>query len=346
MGGIEVNASSTVCRKCGTAYSRLKGYFPVSYAQLYKGTTYLPYCRECVDSMYNMYLTECQDPKAAVRQMCRKLDLYWNETCFAAVERQNATRTMMTNYISKVNGVKYAGKSYDDTLKEEGVLWLFPNSYTAQVQDDVPVDPEPMEDVEVPEDVRAFWGPGHTADAYLELEERKNYWLTQLPEDSSKDPGVQALLRQIVGLEIEINRDRASGKSTEKQAKVLSDLLGSAMLKPSQKKDGSEGIDEKTPFGVWIKRWEDERPVPEPDPELKDVDGIVKYILTWVYGHLARMLNIKNAYSRLYEEEIAKYRVEHPEFDDEDDESMLYDIFSDDPSVGQFGGEHEQTNED
>ena len=36
---IEVNAASSICRKCGTAYSRLKGYFPVSYSYLFFTTT-------------------------------------------------------------------------------------------------------------------------------------------------------------------------------------------------------------------------------------------------------------------------------------------------------------------
>ena len=105
-------------------------------------------------------------------------------------------------------------------------------------------------------------------------------------------------------------------------------------MKPNQKKDDSDSAVENTPFGVWIRRWETQRPIPEPDPELEDVDGIIRYISIWFLGHLSKMLGIKNAYCRLYEEEIAKMRVDKPEYEDEDDEEMLYDLFGNKDSSG------------
>lgn len=39
------------------------------------------------------------------------------------------------------------------------------------------------------------------------------------------------------------------------------------------------------------------------------------------------MLGVKNSYSKMYEDEISKYRVERPEYDDEDDETVINDIF-------------------
>ena len=39
------------------------------------------------------------------------------------------------------------------------------------------------------------------------------------------------------------------------------------------------------------------------------------------------MLGIKNSYCKLYEDELAKMRIERPEFEDEDDETMFNDIF-------------------
>lgn len=105
-------------------------------------------------------------------------------------------------------------------------------------------------------------------------------------------------------------------------------MLGSANLKPIQKKaadakDSLEGI----PFGEWIRRWENTEPVPEPDPELQDVDGIVRYISTWFLGHLCKMLGIKNTYCQLYEDEIAKMRVDRPEFEEDDDDDLFNDVF-------------------
>lgn len=40
------------------------------------------------------------------------------------------------------------------------------------------------------------------------------------------------------------------------------------------------------------------------------------------------MLGVKNGYTRMYEEEINRLRVEKPEYEDEDDETLLVDAYS------------------
>ena len=319
----EMSSTSVICSKCGTAYGRRKGSFPVSYAALHKGIGYTYICKECIDSLYNTYLDECGDSAKAVRQICRKLDLYWNEDVFSKVENISTTKTMMTQYLSKINTVKYAGKCYDDTLREEGVLWSF-NHLDIDDFESEDTNSEPSTSVldlsEVPDEIIASWGPGYSPEKYLELEKRREYWMSSLPEGTEVGIGGEAILKQICSLELDINRDRAKGKSVDKNVNTLNTLLGSINLKPTQKKDESDSGMEDTPFGVWIKKWEDQRPIPEPDPSLQDVDGIVRYIEIWFKGHLSKMLNIKNSYSKLYEEEMSKIRVAHPEYEDEDDE--------------------------
>lgn len=329
---IEITSERAVCFKCGTAYGRRKGYFPVSYSVQSKGIGYLPVCKQCIDTMYNTYLAQCKNPKDAVRQMCRKLDLYWSETVFDVVSRKNTERSMMTQYIAKVNSVNYAGKSYDDTLIAEGTLWNFgATSAEEPVQttfEPVQADDTPEDEYDISDDVRAFWGSGYTPAMYAELEQRRSYWMSRFPDDVEIDIGTEAIIRQICSLELDINRDRASGKSVEKSVTALNALLGSANLKPAQKKqeDANSGVD-NTPFGVWIKRWEDQRPVPEPDPELQDTDKIVRYIEIWFKGHLSKMLGLKNSYSALYQKEIDRIRVKKPEYEDEDDEAVFEEEF-------------------
>lgn len=323
MASVEViNASSTQCRKCGLVYGRLKGYFPVSYSYLSKGVGYLPYCKQCVDDIYNAYYAECGNEHDAVRQTCRKLDIYFNESIFDTVSKLNAPRSMMTSYLAKINSIKHAGKSYDDTLKEEGSLWSWYSKYSASASSDD--SPESSSIPGVSDEVVAFWGPGYTPAMYAELEQRYHYWLSEL-DNPSPSIGVKASLRQIVSLEIDINRERAAGRSTEKLTKALLDALGAADLKPAQK-DKADATFENTPMGVWIKRWEEQRPLPEVDPELEDVDGIKKYISIWFTGHLAKSLGIKNIHSKLYEDEIAKLRVERPEYESEDDDDLLSSV--------------------
>ncbi len=344
---IEVSSPRSVCSKCGTAYGRQKGYFPVSYATLHKGVGHTHVCRNCIDSMYSEYLSQCHNAADAVRQICRKLDLYWNETVFKRVERQNTTRTMMTQYLAKINSVTYAGKCYDDTLLEEGTLWNFANNQNEDKEDTeetkAKIKNEIDEETEiiVPDEIKDFWGPGLEPTQYEQLEQRRKYWVSRLPKDMEFDIGTEVLIKQLCSLELDINRDRASGRSVEKSINALISLLGSAELKPTQKKNSEvDSIIEKTPFGVWIRKWENELPVPDVDPELKDVDGIIKYVTTWFYGHTSKMMGKTNIFCKLYEKAIAKMRVEHPEYDDEDDETFFNNIFdseevTDDESEGQ-----------
>lgn len=325
MAAIEVNASSSVCRKCGTAYGRLKGYFPVSYSYLYKGTGYLPYCKECVDGMFNAYLAECKDSKMAVRQMCRKLDLYWNERVYETVEKQNTARSMMTSYISKINAIKLASKSYDDTLREEGVMWLEPREYE-NMESNVSGSESDDNSIEVPDDVAAFWGPGYTPSMYMELEQRRKYWMSKYPTDTELDIGTEALIRQICSLEIDINKARMDGKPIDKYVNSLNTVLGSANLKPTQKKDDADAELEKMPLGVGIQKWEYSRPLPETPKDKRDTRGIIKNITTWYLGHACKMVGIRNSYCKMYEDAMAELRVEQPEHADEDDDTLLSNV--------------------
>lgn len=337
MPALEVNASSSICRKCGTAYSRLKGYFPVSYSYLYKGTGYLPYCRECVDGMFATYLAECKDPKKAVRQMCRKLDLYWSEKVFEVVEKQNTTRSIMTSYITKINAVKLASKSYDDTLKEEGVLWVEPKNYN-NAQAAPEITQVEYEEIDVPDDVISFWGPGYTPSMYMELEQRRKYWMSRYPSDLNLDIGTEALIRQICNLEIDINKARMADKPIDKYINSLNAVLGSANLKPTQKKEDADAELDKMPLGVGIQKWEYNRPLPETPRELRDTRRVIKNITTWFLGHAAKMVGERNSYCKMYEDEMARLRVERPEYADADDDVLISSVFGDESEGDDING--------
>ena len=328
MAAIEVNASSSTCRKCGTAYGRLKGYFPVSYSYLYKGTGYLPYCKDCVDGMFAAYLQECKDSKVAVRQMCRKLDLYWSEKVYEAVEKQNSTRSMMTSYITKINAVKLASKSYDDTLREEGALWLEPKAY-ADVEQVITGIQSTDGDAAIPDEVIAFWGPGYTPSMYMELEERRKYLVSKYPSTTELDIGTETLIRQICILEIEINKARMEGKPVDKLINTLNTVLGSANLKPTQKKEDADAELEKMPLGVGIQKWEYSRPLPPTPKEKRDINQVIKNITTWYLGHACKMVGIRNSYCKMYEDAMAELRVENPDHAEEDDDTLLNSVFGD-----------------
>lgn len=320
------------CTRCTRTFKKQKTNFSVVQSPMWKENGgYLPVCRHCVEEMYEHYKSVLGDEKAAIRRICMKFDIYWSEKVYNMLNKTSTTNSRVLGYISRSNLYQVEGKTYDDTLDEEAAaslddsLWLRRDDSDESSDKILEVTP-----FEIDQDTVDFWGPGLRPSMYMELEQRRRYWVNHLPKGVELDIGIEALIRQICNLEVDINRDRAAGKSVDKAIATYNTLLGSAMLKPSQKTDGVDSSLEKTPFGVWIKRWEDKRPIPEPDQEMKDVDGIVRYVDIWFRGHLAKMLGLKNAYSSLYEQEIAKTRINRPEFDDEDDESFFSDVFGED----------------
>lgn len=311
---LDILDGSTICTRCGMAYGRRKGNFLTSYSPMYKGIGYLPICKKCTETLYNQYLAQCNDAKAAVRQMCRALNIYWHDEIFNKVYQKNTTRSLMTGYMMQSNANKYIGKCYDDTLSAEGTLWNVTINKSGQVnfgQGDTQTDVE-----DISPEVIAFWGTGMDAQMYRELEQRKAYWLDRLPDDLEVDIGTEVIIKQICMLELDINKARADGKPVDKYINTLNTLLGSGNFKPAQKKDTSDAEFNDTPMGVWLYRWENKRPLPEKYKE----SSLLKYIFIWM-GHVLKMLGRKNGYSKMYEDEINRLKVERPEVDDSYDES-------------------------
>lgn len=337
MATIEAVVETAICSKCGLKYGKRRGYFPPSFSELHKGIGTVHICRACLDDLFNKYFAQCEDTAAAARQVCRKLDLYWNMSIYNSAVKTSATRTVMSVYLTKLKQSQYTGKSYDDTLIEEGLMWHFMEEKEVtetepeaieETQEEIIEEAEP-EVIEISDETKLFWGPGYTPEMYVELDQRYAYWMSEFPEGSELDIGTKALIKQICSLELDINRDRVAGKPIDKAVNSLNTLLGSANLKPAQRKTDADAENElmSTPLGVWLWRYENKRPLPEVDKDMQDVNGIKKYVFTWM-GHVSKMLGLKNTYTRLYEEEIERLRVEKPEYVDEDDETLLIDSYS------------------
>lgn len=312
---------------------------------LYKANEgYLPICKTCADEIYQQYREAMHDDKLAMRRVCMKFDVYWNEKIWDVVVRSSSAGTRVSGYITKSNLQQYNGKTFDDTLDEEFAARLTASGGTYVVKKDTALGEGgnedgtvEEEDFELTQEIVDFWGGGLDPLFYRELEHRRQYWCGG--REDEMDLGELAVIKQICVLEVTINRDVAEGKAVDRNMNTLNTLLGSANLKPVQKKDVADGVSESTPFGVWIRKIENERPISEPDPEFQDVDGIIKYITVWFLGHLCKMLKIKNKYAALYEEEMARLRVDRPEYEGEDEEEVLEDIFERAEAASEEGGE-------
>lgn len=328
----QTNDQRVYCFRCGRAYSRRKGYFPVSHSPIYRGVGYLHICNDCIEEMYDFYREKLGGDREAMRRICMKLDLYWNDSIYESVERTAGVNSRVRKYIGQTNIVRYLDKTYDDTLAEEALasesdkpqnpmilMWKDPDDADGEGSD----DKRTVEEV-VGQEVVDFWGAGYSVDFYEELERRYAGWTSG---KTSLDPTEKSLYRQIALLETIIGRDAAAGKAVDKHVNSLNSLLGSMNLKPAQKGNDSDAELEKMPLGVGVKKWEEFRPLPDTPEKLRDRNGLIKNIVTWFCGHSCKMVNLRNSYCRMYEDAMARLRVNRPELDEEDDDTVLNDIF-------------------
>lgn len=326
-GPIEIKPSGFVCCRCGKSYGTRRNTFPVNYGELYKGAGYLPWCDTCVDEKYNYYLRTCGEQKSAVRQLCRKLDLYWNEALYESAAAQSGSHSIVSKYMFRLcRNKQYIGKSFDDTLIEAGTLWddmtvarVAADSSSANATDE--------EDIEVSDDIKNRFGPGYTNQMYLELDERFRYWMDLLPPEVDKnDIGVQALMQQLCAVDLDIIKQRVSGQSADKNMKIYNDILASLGLRPTQKKDeDAETAMAKIPLGVWLYRYEKKRPLPELPDDLK-ANRLLKYVFIWM-GHILKMVGSKVGFTKMYEEEMTRLRVQRPDFAEDDDETVINESY-------------------
>ena len=320
-----------ICSRCGKIYVRQKNNFPASQSPLFAGSGgYLPVCNHCIDNLFDHYKEALGGGDAAMERICMKFDIYWNPDIYGMINKVNSSASRVRQYISKTFLIKYIGRTYDDTLDERagmgGTIMLSPDT-----------DDETAEGVDVlgrPTGVDArsitFWGKGFDAEAYKDLNARFERWTSEKPKPL--DIVEESLYKQICIQEMSIARNAAAGKDIEKGQNALNNLLSSLNIKPNQRKDDSADADiDGTPLGVWARRWEEKRPIPDDDiPEPK----LIKYITTWFFGHLGKAFNLRNVHSKLYEEAMDKYRVVKPEFEGEDDDEVMVDIFGGDDSGG------------
>lgn len=164
-----------------------------------------------------------------------------------------------------------------------------------------------------------LFGSGFTTEDYLYLQDQYDDWCARTEVDSKSQ---QTYIVRICFKLLDIYKAQKSGKDTEKLDKSLNDLLAAANLQPRQN-IGNASTDTLT-FSQLIAKWELDKPVPTPDPELCDVSGIGKKIRVWFGGWLANALGLDVPQSQEYLEEVAKYTVTKPDIEEKEGSSAIY----------------------
>lgn len=306
------------CVRCGKSFTVQKNNFNVAQSVKYRGNNgYLDVCKNCIEEEYFHYYGQYDDIHKAVRRMCMSYDVFYDEDYLDNLLTTNSGPSVISTYFGRIHMGGRVGKTYDDTLDAEA----FASEQVVQSVDHLEMLNETLETQITPEIVE-FWGTGFSPEDYEYLDKRYKYWTSR---NECETVAQESIFMKICLAEWRITKDAQAGLKIDSLLNAFNNMLDSGNLKPKQVSAENAATSaqlDKMTLGMGIKKWEETRPVPEPLEEFKDVNGIVKYITIWFYGHLAKMMRKKNAYSKMYEEEMERFRIERPEYEGDYDELL------------------------
>jgi hypothetical protein len=299
------------CGKCNSFLSRDAFYSSSDYA-----SGKFPVCKKCLMLMatdYDKKTNTYTDNKEKTKETLKFLDLPFIESTYnsalssvqAEVNERNRG-TAWQQYITMVQSLpNWKGMRWNDSEFDF---------------DDISENEEIKFNQKTIKNGKKRFGNGYSNEDYMFLESEYQDWTTRY---ACENKAQELLFKRICCKELEIDKAQKLGKDTKELDKTLQDLMGSLSVKPSQ--SNSDSLADFQTFGQLIAKWEDEKPIPEPDEEFRDVDKIGLYIDVFFKGHLSKMMGLKNAFSSLYERFIRKYTVTKPQYDEDIDSEVLFD---------------------
>lgn len=307
-----------VCFYCGNEYVETNYY--KSFGKFYNNIGKIPYCKQCIERFYQYYFDKytnegCLTPEEnAVKRVCMAMDIYYTRANFVSamkkIKQDNINISPMGQYMKTISLSQYKNKSYDNTVSDEEREKLAVSL----------MDMSNISDRRVDEDTIKFFGAGFTDDDYEFLKEQYDDWVTR---HECQTKAQEEVFKRICFKQLEILKATRLGEDTKNLDDTFQKLLDTAKLQPKQ--NSGETVSDAQTFGTLIDKWENTRPIPEVEEELKDVDKIGFLIHIFFTGHMAKVLNLGSSLSNLYDKYIKKYTVEKNIDSGESDNEVLFD---------------------
>lgn len=306
------------CFYCGNEFVETNFY--KSFGNFFDNIGKIPYCKQCIEKLYQYYFDKytnegCLTPEEnAVKRVCMAMDIYYTRANFDSamkkIRQDNVNISPMGQYMKTISLSQYKNKSYDNTVYEDEQKKLAESL----------MDMSNISERNVDEKTIKFFGAGFSDEDYEFLQEQYSDWTTR---HECQTKAQEEVFKRICFKQLEILKATRLGEDTKNLDATFRDLLDAAKLQPKQ--NSSETVSDAQTFGTLIDKWENTRPLPEIDEELKDVDKIGLYLDVFFKGHLAKMMGLKNGFSRLYSKYMKQYTVEKPEYDGDEDSEALFD---------------------
>lgn len=236
-------------------------------------------------------------------------DLPWGEANYSGA-LQHSQKTgwkIYQSYFKQINS--FGDINSIGTCFAEGEPWIDEQSEAIHSEDSVPDTYSNDElDFDITPEVKLFWGKGFKDEDYFYLE---NFYDDFIKVYECDTPAQVLLFKNAAKTQLNADKALAEGNINlyDKLMKTLSTILGDSNIKPVQE-TGANATEQAT-FGTLIKKWENEKPIPEPLEEWER-DNWIEYMKIWFLSHLAKMTNTPNPFEEEYEDAMSEFRVESP----------------------------------
>ena len=284
------------CLYCGKSYVDTNYYN--SNSMFYSNIGRLPYWKQCIERLYQYYSRKYANDgypypeRKAVKRLCMAFDIFYKEDVFNSAIRNykesdaNVMTSPMSQYMRVIQLTQYNRnkETYENTLEKE-------NQH--ELADAAPIDTS--NDFEADKATIDFFGAGFNNEDYEFLKREYEDWTAR---HECKTKAQEEVFKDICFNRLQNLKALRKGEETKDITAAFQKLLDSGKLQPKQNA-GDTTADNQT-FGTLIDKWENERPLPEIDEELRDVDKIALYIDVFFRGHLSKMMGLKSALSNLY----------------------------------------------
>lgn len=312
-------AQKYTCFYCGNEYAESNYY--KSFGRFFDNIGRIPYCKQCIEKFYQYYFEKytnegCLNPEEkAVKRVCMAMDIYYTRVNFDSamnkIKRDDINISPMGQYMKTIGFTQYKDKSYDDTVSDDDKRELADSLIdVSNVSKNITVD----------EDTVKFFGTGFTNEDYEFLQEQYDDWVTR---HECQTKAQEEVFKRICFKQLEILKATRLGEDTKNLDDTFQKLLDTAKLQPKQ--NSGDTMSDAQTFGTLIDKWENTRPIPEVEEELKDIDKIGLLIHVFFTGHMAKVLNLGSSLSNLYDKFIKKYTVEKHISSGESDNEVLFD---------------------
>lgn len=311
------------CTMCGNSWDAQKNHFSKSAHPKYQANDgYIEMCNDCRDKYYKKLIDLYSgNEEHAIRHMCMEFGWVYHIDALTASRQISADRSRISHYLAKKNLGQTAriGTTYFDSMKFE----------QQQKKDEII---ESIADAKESSSTKLktvkFFGTGFSDDDYQYLQDQYTDWTTRC---ECKTKAQEEVFKRICFKQLEILKATREGRDTKDLDRTLQEYMDTGGIKPKQ--NNTDTLSDAQTFGTLLAKWENERPLPEIDEDLEDVDKIGQYIDVFFRGHLAKMMGLKNGLSNLYTKYMKKYTVERPEYEGDEDNEALFDaIFGGDSS--------------